>query len=161
MRLKSGLTRKTKKQINTDFAVMLEWRKCLRLVLLWLKENTDIESDGYMEFVHFFHDYFYRASNDDAYAEQLEAKFREYTDMDIIGDLELKGNRIQQSVKVTQAVCLRVAGIILMETYEFSKEWLEYFVKGMWEYIAEYPKNSNRIAELEKETDIKIAFNKL
>ena len=150
---------KDKKRVNADYAVMLEWRKCLRLVLLWLRENTDIGADGYMEFMRFFYDYFNKSSNDDAYAERLEAKFAEYTDMDIVGDLDLQGNRIQQSVKVTQAVCLRVAGVILMETYEFPKDWLEYFIKGMWEYIAEYPKNSNRIAEMEKETQIKISFN--
>lgn len=150
---------KTKKQMNTDFAVMLEWRKCLRLILLWLRENTDIEVDGYMEFIKFFWQYFNKASNDDSYAERLENKFKEYTDIDVVGNLELKGSYIQRSVKVTQAVCLRVAGVILMETYEFPKDWLEYFIKGMWEYIDEYPKNCDRIAEMEKETQIKIAFN--
>ena len=151
---------RTKKQLNADYAIMFEWRKCLRLSLLWIYDNLDYTDEVFDEFIDCYSDYFNAVVRDEEATDKLDKEFAEYTGLDLsFSDLE--GNEIARYVKQTQAISIRVSGIILKEVYNMDKQTLLDFVSGMWGYIAEYPHNSARIAEMEKERGIATRVNKI
>ena len=150
----------SKKRMNTDYAIMLEWRKCLRLALLWLYENSDTDSEGLCEFVDLFYDYFNAACNNSQATEELDKKFYEFTGLDL-SKVSLKGGEISKSIKLVQAISIRVSGVILKEVYGFTKQGLRTFVYGMWDYLKEYPANETRLREMQMETGILVRFQKV
>lgn len=151
---------RSKRQLNNDYAIMIEWRKCLSLALLWLYECSDTDVKGLEEFVDLFSDYFDTAYANAEATEELDAKFKDFTGLDL-SKVSLKGGTISKSIKLVQAITIRVSGVILKEVYGFSRKGLRDFVYGMWDYIKEYPGNSPRIRQMEKDTGLCVGLKKM
>ena len=152
--------RKSKKQLNIDYAIMMEWRKCLRLTLLWIYENLEYTDEAFDEFIDCYSQYFDAVVTDEEATDELDKEFEEYTGLNLSFS-NLEGNEIAKCIKQTQAISIRVGGVILKEVYNMEKQTLLDFVDGMWEYLAEYPRNSARLAEMEKKVGISTRLKKI
>jgi hypothetical protein len=160
MKKKRKVIRKSKQQLNSDYAIMLEWRKCLRLAMLWMYEHFECTEQAFDEFIDMYSDYFDAAvANGDA-TDELDREFKEYTGIDLT-KVHLEGGEISKSIKLVQAISIRVSGVILKEVYNMDRKTLRDFVYGMWDYINDYPHNSARLREFEETTGVIARLKKI